>query len=512
MRLPAALLVLSIGCASVPVRQADQLRLAQADAQVLDGCYSCLTDARDIFEQVAVGRARPLVAPRLFEVNVLIGMRERELAMAPSDAFVRAEALAPLLPLSAEAALLLEIARTLPPDAVGTPRAFMQDLMPGIRTFAERVPLIRQRLESAQISTAFRDYLSASLTCLLFAAGPRFSNDIDTPEIPPDAPPLVSYRIATCPILRPDTLGTVMDDIPAFAEAGVYRARRPSLVVTAEYVTNNRLWLNEARTRFPRSSSVPYQLGVLHQLVGDCRAALAFYDEALALEPAHEDSALQRVVCLGHLGRHDAAMDTASAIIEAGYDIVAEAYYWRAWNAHRLKRIAEARDDIDRARARLVNARVLTLSGIIKYDQRELALAEQEFKGAIQMSGAACVPYWYLALIHFDRHDWRATGDAFLAAALCYERSAQDTETRMAAMRQADLDPDFKAIQIAGFEAAIAEDRAQDQAASLNSAYGFARAGNAAEARDALARLPDDSPHAPDARQLREYLDRTASP
>jgi hypothetical protein len=79
-------------------------------------------------------------------------------------------------------------------------------------------------------------------------------------------------------------------------------------------------------------------------------------------------------------------------------------------------------------------------------------------------------------------------------------------------MRGADLDPTFKASQIAGFEAVIAEDRGQEQASYLNAANGYIRAAFADKARLMLVRITTTSPHAAAARELSGYLDAIVGP
>ena len=50
-----ALSLLSLGCASAQIRKANELALARADARVLEGCYECLRDARDVLQRERVG-------------------------------------------------------------------------------------------------------------------------------------------------------------------------------------------------------------------------------------------------------------------------------------------------------------------------------------------------------------------------------------------------------------------------------------------------------------------------
>src|SRR4051812_25513356 len=100
MRRPWLLLLLLIApaCASEPIKKLDLSALAAADAQVLQGCYDCLLEARATYERVGVGKARPMVVARLFETQLLITLRERELAMDSAASLARARDLAKELP------------------------------------------------------------------------------------------------------------------------------------------------------------------------------------------------------------------------------------------------------------------------------------------------------------------------------------------------------------------------------------------------------------------------------
>ena len=124
-------LLLLAGCASAPIKKADQASLAVAQTRVLEGCYQCLLEARDVFERVAVGKARPLVVARLFETYVLIGMRERELALDSRESFAKARALVSELPVTYAGAQYVEIAELMPPDFLGTPRTEMSAFQRG---------------------------------------------------------------------------------------------------------------------------------------------------------------------------------------------------------------------------------------------------------------------------------------------------------------------------------------------------------------------------------------------
>jgi tetratricopeptide (TPR) repeat protein len=503
----ALALLLAVGCASAPIKKADQASLAVAETRLLDGCYRCLLEARDTFERVAVGKARPLVVARLFETYVLIGLREREVAQDGRESFAKARALVPELPATYGAARYVDLAEVMPTDFAGTPRTelttFMRQAPP-----AARLKELKSGLETGEASAPFRAYLSASLDCLA-----SFANRGDLSAAVSGAPAgtslLVKYRLGTCPILRTPVLEELLEELPEFVEAGLFLARQPTLNITATYIRNMRTWLSSVRDVFPRSSSVTYGLGAMNQIIGDCKAAIRFYEDTIALKERHEDAAMQRVVCLGHIGQFVPAIEGATRIIERGYYNMADAYYWRAWNRHRRQELPEARADIDMARRISVNVQVLTLGGVIKYDQDDLDLAERDLNDAVRMDSAQCIAEWYLGLVAFKKADWPGTSTRFGVAARCYEKSANENVGRLEAIRNSDHEPDFKASQIAGFQAVIKEDRDQQWASVLNAANGYARSEQTATALEWLDRIPPDALVAPRAAELRKLIGGT---
>jgi tetratricopeptide (TPR) repeat protein len=513
-RFVALVLLVSAGCASAPIKKADQISLAAADARVLEGCYTCLLEARDVFVRIGVGKARPLVIARLFEVQVLIGLRERELALDSREAFGKARALIAELPPLYSGAQYLEMAEMVPPDFSGTPRTEQSAFQRNAPTPAHLAEL-KQGLATGPGSTPFRAYIAASLDCVAVSPIRGGARSSAPPELqaPPPAPvaaqpdpPLVKYRRAVCPILRSPALQEVLTATPSFVEAGLFLARQPTLNITATYVKNMRTWLMTAFATFPRSPSVTYGLGALSQTVGDCKTAIRFYEDTIAIKDAHEDAALQRVICLSHLGQFVPAIEAATRIIDRGYYNLPDAYYWRAWNRHRRVELPEARADVDRALGLLFNSRVLTLAGMIKYDQDDLPPAEAHLKEAVRIDDGQCVAHWYLGLVTFKKATWPDAATRFGKSAACYENSANDNVKRLEAMRASDLDPDFKATQIAGFEAVIKEDRDQQWGAILNAANAYSRADQIETALKWLERIPADAVLRPKADELKKLI------
>jgi tetratricopeptide (TPR) repeat protein len=498
-----AVVLLSVACASAPIRKADQATLLTAHTRLLEGCYDCLVEARDTFRRLAVGRARPLLITSLFEAEVLVGLREREFAVDPSESFGRATALLAELPPEYPGARYLELSRLVPPDDAGATwaeRTAFERASPRVVQLRE----LQKELLAGAGSAPFRAYLSASLDCVVTAR--RATTGLR--EAPADAPMLVRYRMWTCPAVRGRPLETIAAAVPDFIEAEFLVARQPSLNITSAYTKRQREAFTAAALRFPRSPAIAYGLGALNQTVGDCKAAILHYEDTIALSPEHEDAAMQRVICLGHIGQFVPAIEGATRIIERRYYNMSDAYYWRAWSHYQRRDLTAARADIDDARAVSFNIKVLTLGGMIKYDQRHLDLAEADLSEAVKMDihNAQCVARWYYGLVSFARELWPDTAERFAVAATCYRNAAERSRQDLAAMKVADVDEVFRANQIAGFEAVIKEDTDQEHASYLNTANCWARAGDLVKAREWLARIPADSLHAGTAAQLRKEI------
>lgn len=499
-----ALGVVSVACASAPLRKADLALVTTADARVLEGCYSCLTEARDTYSRLAVGKARPLLITKLFETHVLVGLREGELAMDPTESFAAAEALVPELPPTYDAKTYLSIARAIPPDYLGSTNAELSAWYRRNPTVAAYNAL-KSTLQVGEGSAPFRAYLSASLECLrVFSGRPT----LEVPRIPDDAPTLVRYRMGTCPAVIDTHMQAVTSAVPAFVEAELFVARLATFRPTAAYVKRLREALAAAKERFPRSPSVTYGLGHMNQTNGDCKAAIRHYEDTIALKPLHEEAAMQRVVCLGHLGQFVPAIEGATRIIERKYHNYANAYYWRAWSQYQRKDLVAARADVDASRALELNIKVLILGGMIKYDQGQLDPAEADLADAVKMDreGQQCIARWYYGLVAFSRERWPEAAERFANAGGCYKRAADQSRKDLEAMKKADVDEDFRASQIAGFQAAIKEDTDQEQASYLNTANCYAMAGEIDKAKEWLAKVPADSIHALTAAQLRKLI------
>lgn len=484
----SALLVCT-ACASAPIKKPDQVALDQADALVRQGCYDCLLEARTAYSRVAVGKARPLVIGRLFEVELLLSLREKELAMDHQPALDRARALAAELPPALEPLRYVAIADAVPPDDMGSPRSEDTAFRRARSAFVPRINDEIAWLQTAALGAPFRQYLSHAIDCMYLTRGrgqgqmPRVAVRRD---VLPETPPLVAYRIGICDFPKREILEKVRAAEPRFVDTAFFLARLEVNAAAQNGKGRPREPLTEAYARFARSPSVTYLFGNYNQWGGDCLEALRFYDETLALKPVHENALLGRTVCLSYLKRTNEAIAAATHMIEVKPFNIDEAYYWRAWNHHLLTDLPSARRDIDVAKARASNVRIHTLAGIIEHDQDDLDIAERDLIDAKRGAEGAqnCTAPWYLGLVEMKRTRWTESGTHFEDAMRCYERSIADSEKSIVALEaNPDLDPIFRMRQISNFRAQIDSDRSQQYAAAFNAANHYARGGQIPKAR-----------------------------
>ncbi len=244
--------------------------------------------------------------------------------------------------------------------------------------------------------------------------------------------------------------------------------------------------LAEAYARFPTSPEVTYFSGNYNQVRGDCRTALRFYDETLVLKPEHEDALLGRTMCLAYLKRFDEAIDTATKMIALDTDNAGNAFYWRAWIRHFQQELEPARIDSNQAKRLEPTAEILNLAGIIEYEQNDLATARDDLlraKRAVR-GNSNCVAMWYLGLVGIKAERWLESAVHFNDSMSCYARNVQQDQDGLTAVSaREDLEPDYKAQQMAGFEQALKDDRSQQYAAAFNAASRFAQGGDLAQAR-----------------------------
>jgi len=486
--------------------------LDRAVGLIRQGCYDCLLEARTIYRQAAAAPSGLTAAPRLFEVNVLIALREKELALDGAEAFAEAEAVARRLPAEFDASHYLELVANVPLDDVGTPRSVLRAFTRARidSGWVDRLDAELAWLRTGSFDGVFREYLSLALDCAYpRASAPGATARPSSGSIPgADAPPILRYRYATCRRIGQRVLTEVRDAEPRFVETSIPLTRLDLALAEQLGPGQASERLAEARARFPRSPSALYLSGSLHQLIGDCDTALAFYDQTLALQPLHEDALLGRVTCLSTLDQHADAIAAATRIIDLHLDNIADAYYWRAWNHDALHELPEARADVTEAK-RVPTLVAFTLAGIIEHDQGDLGPAEIDLARGRTMArdDMNCIAIWYLGLVHMKRLAWPEGARDFEDAMPCYEKTAAQVASRLQQIQsQPGIDAAFVATRVAALRTEIQDDVSQRFAAALNAANCYATAGRVPETKRLVDIAAQDPALGEMVKKLRDWL------
>src|SRR5450755_504368 len=132
VRYPAFVVVVTIqlvaACAPrIAMLAPSRFVAADADAALLRGCYDCLIDAREIYRKLPVG-GRAAAAAWVFETDLLIALREKEICLPASGALTEARRIAKELPRELEAGRYIELVEAFPGCKLGTLRSEVKEL------------------------------------------------------------------------------------------------------------------------------------------------------------------------------------------------------------------------------------------------------------------------------------------------------------------------------------------------------------------------------------------------
>lgn len=487
-------------------------QLAQADALTLRGCYRCLIEARDLYEDVAGQGLEPdRTADGLFRTTLLAGMREREMGLIGGGGFERAAALAGLeAPMPGEVVQAAEGAEDRETaDAAGTPgaagaaateEAGTARTVPGpawetFLSIAATTPwldvgtpkaLVEENVYARAIADRDRDAWNAVLQPLVptdpLAAylylGLNCTADW-LAEQPPelgetlaahDDAVFVRYRRARCAGNQVG-LAAVQTIEPRFSEMEFFLGQH---ALAQEDAALAEFHYQRARDDWPEWPAPVLALGEVARIVEDYEASLPHYDAALALVPDQRVALLGKARSLSYLDRSPEALPLLDRLIEMGRWYLAEAYFWRAWNRFNLDEIEAARADAARAIAQRPDAESYALSGQIAIAQRRLDDARQDLETALEIRELFCDAAFHLGRVHIEEARWFDTGSAFARSAGCY---VETIERLVYALDQLRDDPtlaeDRRARIMQRRTAELAVARRQAAQSAYNAALGY---------------------------------------
>lgn len=389
--------------ATAPAPAVDDLASA-----IAHGCYRCLEQAYDVAQARGV---RPLA----FEAAALLVLRSKELGLPYEPWLERVRALAAADGASATFLAIVEAAAV---DPLADREASFN--VGGRAKARAAVPGWRQDLQAASGSAVFRAYLDVSLVCG-FQGAPERETSLAATEWP--QAPLVQYRIGSCGSKYGQTLAALRASDSAFMDADLPLGRYALEDGVNPDQDEALRRFQSAATAFPTSPLIATALGLLYQSREEWPEALAAFDAALTVSPAHVDASMGRTVSLSNLARRGEAIETATRMIEAGQWFVGEALYWRAWNELQLGQLTVARADADRARTMVANAPMFVLSGLIDWRLRRLESAEEEFQQALTMDFGQCEAAHYMGIVRAELSKLPQAVAALVQARQCYDLS-----------------------------------------------------------------------------------------
>jgi tetratricopeptide (TPR) repeat protein len=482
-------------------------QLVAADAELLRGCYDCLIDAREIYRKLPVGGRDAAPAAWVFETDLLIALREKEIGLPASGALTEARRIANELPRELEAGRYIELVDATPSCKLGTLRSEGQQLPADARAW-----LLRGKLRKP-----VRDYLRIALGCtdpenLSGTAPDTDLSPSSTGATQPEASLLLRYRAAICKTDATPELDAIRASEPRFVEASLFIARAEIERMPFDGPRQAKVHLDEVLARFPASTAATYLAASYHQLVGDYAEALRFYDRTLDLRPDHDPALLGRVMMLSNLGRTRDAIDAATRLIARGEPYDATAYYWRARNFHVLGQLDDARRDVSAAKELGGSEDLLLLAGTIEYEQGDLDVAQADLAIVIDADafGKACDARWYLGLVDRQRKHWSNARHSLEDAMTCYQQRARATTDQLQSLKtRTDLDPTYRDRAAAGLEAEVVADTRQQHLAALTAAGTAAADNDFAGARGLVDLAADDPTLADGVAKLRSWLDRS---
>ncbi len=394
------------------------------DDPMREGCFDCLRASLD----AAMARGEH---ERAFEAASLLAIRAKELGM-PSDAWRDLSSM--VRPSGAAWDTLAEIVAAVPADPLGGDREVLLTQSVPRRQIVAALELWRVSLRSPPGSPLFRAYLDLSLACP-FGAAEDWTATVGDALARLGQAPLLLYRVGFCGTEQDAArLRTLRADHPRLVEADYALGRLALQSADSPDEEEALRRFRSAAAAFPASSAILTSIGQLLESQEDWEAALDAHDAALALVPTHRDSLLGRTIALSNLLRRDEAIASATRLIDLGNWFIGQAYYWRAWNQYHLGRLDAARADADRAKAAVVDAAVLVLSGMTDWRQRRRESAEREFGQARRIDAQQCEAASFQAAVQAELGRPDDALATFVEAEQCFDGAIERAREAIAAL------------------------------------------------------------------------------
>jgi tetratricopeptide (TPR) repeat protein len=399
---------------------------ADADRLFAAGCYECLREALARYEAAGAAAAT-------FRTAILLEIRRREIGVLAEDYLARARAIAETLPGTVETALWIEIADHTPWNGA----AVTSDVRDRSVDRLSARNAARARWSAALAPAADADpaaaYLDATVNCepalRSRAARTDWREHLQALLARHPLSPLVSYKVGVCSDNDPVILADLLALEPRFMEAHYFLGQRELIQRAYEAAEQQLRVAAGAIDRWPAAALL---LGDVLLGLEDLEAAVAQYEETLALVPGQREALLGEGRALSYLERHAEAIGALERLLETGTWYIGEAYYWRAWNRFRLRELEAARTDVDAAKQLLVSVDVFKLGGLIAFYRRDFQAAKADLTEAIRLNAQECEAMFYLGGAYAEERAWTVSGPTYTDTVACLADSRATIEAHLA--------------------------------------------------------------------------------
>lgn len=453
-------------------------KLKEADALYEKGCYICLKQAFQIYQDLyAVSSYKEKVAEKFVKTSLLITVREKELGIIDGayldkalQAIKENSFLTDLMP-------YVEITDLIRIEVKGV----MKDIDESFpwRESREKLKKIQNELKGKAESDDFFAYMYASLNCS-YSSFLREKKDFsEFLKVYPESL-LIKYKIAICPKEKPELLEEIIKEEPNFYETYYYLGE---VALKKRDLFEAEGYFLKTSTRIPKSVSTTISLATIYFYTEELEKSLEFYKKTLEIAPEYRDALLGEAICMSYMGRHTEAIAILDRLLALGKWYLGETHYWLAWNQHELRNNEEAALNVEKAKAYLpMNSEVFTLSGIIAFERGELERAEKNLKQALEFEPSNCEALFYLGKLCAQREDWRNSGTYFEKAGFAFEKSEESIKERIHQIEISSLPEERKRKLILKRENQLRKTVLSKATTFYNAAAGYFNAGLKEEA------------------------------
>ncbi len=283
--------------------------------------------------------------------------------------------------------------------------------------------------------------------------------------------PLIRFKLSIYPDLDPKSLKALLSDYPELYEAELYLG---DVELSQGKVLSAEKRYLKAFENIPESTSAAISLANVCFHLEEFDRCLEYNDLALELAPEYRDAILGKAMCLGYLGQHEDALSELQKLMDLGKYYIGETHYWTAWNFNELGRTDEAGLNVEKAKNYLIgHQEVMSLSGLVAYQQKRLDQAEQDLTEALKLNPYECEAAFYLGKINSDREEWAESGQFFERAATCNRQTEAALNAKINEIEESGMSDARKEKHIRKKKTQLLQTIRTKATAYFNAAAGF---------------------------------------